>query len=144
MYFVINVVCMNWFFFLLILFCGLSSSKSLKWMASCVSWASLSNVSVILHGQHSSLFYNVLVWDISSMKCMHSGFLLFCSVHATFTACLSILEEAQCGSSWGVLWFSFPATMVVFWRVFLTRIKGLRTEAVVDLTDEQPAEALGL
>lgn len=33
---------------------------------------------------------------------------------------------------------------LLFWRVFLTGIKGLRTEVVVDFTDEQPTEPMVL
>ena len=58
--------------------------------------------------------------------------LLFCSVHATSIACLSVLGEASllCGSSWDIFHLLFPVIGVFFPKFFLTRIEGLRTEDV--------------
>ena len=86
---------------LLIILCGLPSSRSSWWTGGCVAWAPLGD----------ALSCSVVLWiHTLYITCIRLSGNVTCklwflfSVHATSIACLSILEEGSllCVSSWGL------------------------------------------
>lgn len=109
--------------------CGSSSFRSPWWSGGLLVRApvgtALACLVVLLDPHSLHILYQIFCqWHLRKL------ILLFCFVHVTPTACLSILGERSllCGSSWAFFYLLSILNLSQYGKFFISWIKGLRTE----------------